>query len=152
MEQSLKSNKAKSPMCRCLKIDDALDWLAILGRDTSVGLAQVKIETARKLIKADYYNPDPKDSNLSKANISTVSRKYLYKYTKHPIHSIYFAAAYLRWLIDSWAPFMDLSKRPEVMGTLYSLSQKPGKRPVISKRGRQIKDEFYPIARKILRP
>lgn len=133
-------------------VDDALDWLAVLGRDTSVGIAQVKIETVRKLIKAGYYNPDPKDGNLSKANISKLSRKYLYKYANHPAHSIYFASAYLRWLIDSWAPFMDLSKRPEVMGTLYSLSQKPSKRPVITRRGRQIKNEFYPIARKVLRP
>lgn len=133
-------------------VDDALDWLAVLGRDTSVGLAQVKIETARKLIKAGYYNPNPKDSNLSKANISTVSRKYLYQYVNQPAHSIYFAAAYLRWLIDSWAPFADLFKRPEAMGTLYSLSQKPGELPPTTNRGRQIQNEFYPIAKKVLRP
>lgn len=133
-------------------IDDALDWLAVLGRDTSVGLAQVKIETARKLIKAGYYNPNSKDKNLSKENISTVSRRYLYKYTNQPLHSIYFAAAYLRWLIDSWAPFMDLTKKPEVIGSLYSLSRKPSKLPPITNRGRQIKNEFYPIAEKVLRP
>lgn len=133
-------------------IDDALDWLAVFGRDSSVGIAQVKIETVRKLIKANYYNPNPKDDNLSKANISKVSRKYLYKYAYQPAHSIYFAAAYLRWLIDSWAPFVDLSRKPEALGTLYSLGQKPSELPPITNRGRQIKNEFYPIAMKVLRP
>ena len=37
----------------------------IIGKNTSVGVAQVKIETANDLIKKDIYNPSPSDKKAS---------------------------------------------------------------------------------------
>ncbi|MEK7376345.1 MAG: DUF3892 domain-containing protein [Candidatus Margulisiibacteriota bacterium] len=136
-----------------MDIVDRFDWLAVLGFDRSVGIAQIKIETARELIKKGYYNPNPYDKNLSQANISKTSRKNLYRYVENPKHSIYFAAAIILRIIDEWAPFVDLSNRPEIIGTLYSLGKKkkPHSHPESVPRGEQIKNEFYKIAKKALK-
>ncbi len=135
--------------------EEALDKLgaAFVGINTSTGIAQVTIETARELIQKEYYNPNPNDNKLSKKNIAKTSRTHLYTYAERARHSIYFAAARIRQTIDHWAHKTDLSDRPEILGTLYSQglgSPKPN--PGASDRGLQISQEFYPLAKKILKP
>ena len=155
-----------------------------LGANTSVGIAQVKIETARDLIKRDYYNPNPDDQRLSvritsvvysfpttlalsykksvnnapisyrlsPKNILKTSRQELYPYLKKPEHSISFAAARMRALTDEWKKFVDISKRPEIISTLYHLPRTyPHAHPQPNDRGLQIAHEFYKLAEKWLR-
>lgn len=119
--------------------------------NVSVGVAQVKLQTAKGLIKDGYYNPNPKDPKLLQKRIGKVSRSYLYKYVVQPKHSIFFCAAKIRSFIDEWASEIDLSKRPEIIATLYHLPyRKPHYQPGMNDRGMQVIDEFYPLAKAIL--
>ncbi len=119
-----------------------------IGINASVGIAQVKLETARGLIKGGYYNPNPADSKLLPENIARTSRMYLYQYVKEPKHSIFFAAAQMRSLIVEWKTLQDISKQPEIIATLYSLKGKtPHKNPEANERGLQIAGEFYELAK-----
>lgn len=123
-----------------------------IGVNTSVGIAQVKIDTAHDLIEKGYYNPNPADKRLSPPNIQKVSRQELYPYLKNPEHSIFFAAARMRALTDAWKRFLDLGKKPEIITTLYHLSYRPPHgHPQPDDRGLQIANEFYPLAEKWLR-
>jgi hypothetical protein len=120
-----------------------------IGINTSAGIAQVKTDTARGLIKSGYYNPDP--DKLSPKNIDKISRRQLYQYVEQPKHSICFAAARIKSLIDAWKKFVDLNKRPEIIATLYSLDHKtPHSSPQPNSRGQQITNEFYKLAQKWL--
>ena len=122
-----------------------------IGVNTSVGIAQVKIDTARGLIKDGYYNPNPDDGKLSPANIGKVSRSHLYQYVKESRHSIFFAAARMRALIDEWKKFVDLSRKPEIITTLYHLPHIiPHANPQSNDRGLQIAREFYQLAKEWL--
>ena len=125
----------------------------VIGTDASAGTAQIKMETARGLIVDGYYNPNPNDPELSFKNVKKTSRKKLYEYIKQPKHSIFFAAAHMRALIDRWEKFVDLNKRPEIIATLYSIGRgrTPHGSPQPSKRGSQIAGEFYRLAREWLR-
>lgn len=123
-----------------------------VGVNTSVGIAQVKIDTAHGLIKNGYYNPNPADKRLSPKNINTISRQELYPYVNKPEHSVSFAAARMRALTDEWKKFVDLSKRPEIIATLYHLPRKyPHAHPKPDDRGLQIAEEFYKLAKEWLR-
>lgn len=134
-------------------IDDIGDWLVLLEFKTSIGIAQVQVETARNIIKRGYYNPNLNDNKLSKKNIGKVARRHLYQYLNNPEHSIYFASAYIRELIDDWSPTMDISNEHEIIGSIYATGQIPtekDKTPDVSDRGKQIRSEFYFIAKEIL--
>ena len=125
----------------------------IIGRNTSVGVAQVTLETANHLIKAGVYHPHSKDTRLPiRSAINNTDRKILYEYVVQPKYGIRFAAANLRFIIDVWMPYVDLSKRPEILGTLYSKgSGTPNAHPESSERGKQIAGEFYKLAKLWLR-
>src|SRR3989344_802599 len=120
--------------------------LKILGRNVSVGVAQVKIETANGLIKKGLYNPNPTDKNLPfKGALSNKNREYLYQYVIEPKYNIRFAAARIRGLINEWSKGIDISNMPEILGTLYHRSYvKPHAHPTPNPRGSQIAEEFYP--------
>ncbi len=126
---------------------------AIVGRNTSVGIAQIKIDTARDVIRKGYYNPDPSDSKLKSDKISKTSNAYLCKYLQNPTHNINLAAGRIQQIIDHWSGTADLHKRPEIIATLYSKGLgNPNKNPVSSNRGKQIVSEFYLLSKKILKP
>lgn len=132
-------------------IENITDPLKVyfLGINASMGIAQVKIETARSLIKSDYYNPDP--DKLSPNNIDKISRQQLCPYVEQLKNNIYFTAAKIRSLIDEWKKSVDLNKRPEIIATLYRLNHKiPHSDPQPDSRGQQIAGEFYKLARKWL--
>lgn len=120
-----------------------------IGKNTSAGIAQVKIETARGLIKHGYYTPDP--AKFPPANIHTISRRKLYQEVKKSKHSIHFAAARMRESADRWKKFVDLSKRPEILASLYSMRKAPHLHPEPNERGLQIANEFYRLAKAWLR-
>lgn len=124
----------------------------IVGLNVSVGIAQVKIDTANQLIKEGLYNPNPNDKKLPFSGIlSNLKREYLYKYLIQPKYNIRFAAAFVRSLINNWAKEIDLSRRPEITITLYHLPyRKPHSKPVADERGNQVAIEFYGQAKKWL--
>lgn len=123
----------------------------VLNWNVSVGVAQVKLQTAKGLIRDGYHNPNPEDPRLLKKRIATVSLRHLYQYVVQPKHSIFLSTARIRSLIDEWNPVIDLSMRPEIIATLYHLPyRKPNDQPDANDRGMQIFDEFYPIAKGIL--
>lgn len=124
--------------------------LNLLGRNVSVGIAQVKLETANNVTKKGLYNPNPKDKKLPfRGVLSNKDREYLYRYVVEPNHNIRFAAAYIRDIINVWAKYIDLTKRPEIIATLYSKGYgDPKSNPITSKRGTQIVEEFYPLVKK----
>lgn len=127
--------------------------LDILGRNVSVGVAQIKLETANNLIKNALYNPNAKDTKLPfRGNLKNADRRYLYRYVAPPEHNVRFAAAYIWRMIDLWSGMADLSRRPEIIGTLYSRGYgKPHPNPQSNSRGDQIAGEFYDLAKKWLR-
>lgn len=120
----------------------------IAGRLVSVGVAQVSIDTANDLIRDGFYNPNPSDKKLPFARtLTNKARQYLYRYVVEPKHNIRFAAANLRFIIDTWMPFVDLSSRPEILGVLYSQGVGiPHAHPKSNERGEQIAHEFYQLA------
>lgn len=124
--------------------------LHLLGRNVSVGIAQVKLETANTVIKRGLYNPNWKDKKLPfSGTLSNKDRQHLYQYVVEPRHNIRFAAAYMRDIINVWAKKIDLSKRPEIVATLYPQgygSSKPD--PESNDRGDQVAEEFYRLAKK----
>lgn len=124
----------------------------IIGANTSAGVAQVKMDTARGLIAAGYYNPNPDDPQLSPDAIYKTPRRHMYAYVQQPEHSISFAAAKMRSLIDEWKGSADLGKMPEIIATLYSRSHvDPHPRPEPNDRGSQIAKEFYQLAQEWLK-
>ena len=134
--------------------EDITDPLAgyFIGINTSAGIAQVKTETARELIQDGYYNPNPDDPKLAPSKIKKTFRMDLYEYIKQPKHSIFFATARMRELIDKWKKFIDLSARPEIIATLYHLPYKnPHGAPEANARGLQITEEFYQLAKEWLK-
>ena len=126
--------------------------LKLLGRNVSVGVAQVKLETANGLIKNELYNPNPDDTEIPfSGNLRKADREHLYEYVIQPKHNICFAAARIRGLIKEWSKYIDISNMPEILGTLYHRSYvAPYAHPGPNDRGTQIADEFYLLANKWL--
>lgn len=124
----------------------------IVGRNVSVGIMQVTLDTANQLIKKGLYNPNPTDKKLPfKGILSNENRAYLYKYLIQPKHNVRFAAAHIRNLINQWRRFIDISQKPEIIATLYSPKYKePHSSPKASDRGLQIATEFYKLSKKWL--
>ncbi len=139
---------------RLMPFEHIIDGIGVylLGRNASVGLAQVKLETANNLIRKGIYNPNSKDVLLPFIALNTGARKHLYQYVKDPRHNIFFVGALLRALTDEWLPYIDLSKRPEILSTLYHRSyRKPHAKPESNERGDQIAKEFYVYAKQWLK-
>jgi len=123
----------------------------IVGRDASVGIAQVKIDTANNLIKQGLYNPNPSDKKIPFKKLDNTGRRYLYDYLIRDKHNIFFAAAHIRSVIEDWRKYIDLTHKQAILATLYSLYKKPHDKPEPSDRGLQIASEFYEFAKKWLK-
>lgn len=123
----------------------------IVGLNVSVGIAQVKIDTAHDLIKKGIYHPNPDDTKLPFKRLTNAGRAYLYIYLIQPKHNIFFAVARIRELIDEWKPYVDLTKHADIIATLYHLKyRKPHERPKANERGKQIAKEFYQLSKRWL--
>jgi hypothetical protein len=140
-------------IARLAPFEEITDLLAgsFIGKNTSGGIAQVKTETARNLILSDYYNPDPNKFS-SKEKIIMATCQQIFSYLKEPKHSIFFAGARMRYFTDEWKKFIDLSQKPEIIATLYSLDKdNPKSNPQPNIRGLQIANEFYNLAKEWLK-
>lgn len=133
--------------------EEILDALGvkIIGGNTSVGIAQVKTDTANSMIAKGLYNPNPGDLTLPFKKLDKAAREHLYIYLVDPKHCIFFAGAYIRSIINYWTSKVDLTKRPDIIGTLYSQGYgKPKSNPETNDRGTQIATEFYSLAKQWL--
>ncbi|MBI5470278.1 hypothetical protein HY968_03090 [Candidatus Kaiserbacteria bacterium] len=128
------------------EITDKLQ-LDIINKNVSVGVAQVKIDTAKDLIFAGYFNPNQNDPMLNKEAIAKTPRSYLYKYLIDPRNSVYFGGATIRAMVDSWKAKVKIDLTPELIGSLYSLGHDPHLSPIANDRGKQIVNEFMPLAK-----
>lgn len=123
----------------------------IIGGNTSIGIAQVKTDTANNIIAQGLYSPNPNDPALPFKKLDKAAREHLYTYLIDPKHCVFFAGAYIRSIINYWAPNIDLTKRSDIIGTLYSQGYgKPKSNPETNERGTQIATEFYSLAKQWL--
>jgi hypothetical protein len=123
----------------------------IVGWNVSVGIAQVKVDTAHDLIKKGAYHPNPDDTKLPFNRLTNAGRAYLYTYLIQPKYNIFFAAGFIRFVIDFWKADIDLAKRPEIIATLYHQGYgKPHPEPEPDERGKQIAKEFYRLSKRWL--
>lgn len=123
----------------------------IIGGNTSIGIAQVKTDTANSIINLGLYNPNPKDSKLPFKRLDRIARVHLYSYLIQPKHNIFFAAAVIRDTLDSWIRVAGDKLTPAEIATLYSKGGKPHSDPTSNARGEQIAGEFYGLAKTILK-
>lgn len=122
----------------------------IVGYDASVGLAQVKIDTAHDLIKKGIYHPNLSDKKLPYKRLTNAGRAHLYTYLILPEHNIFFAAAFIRFVIDLWSEHIDLLRHLDIIATRYHKGygdpeQKEDRKS--DKRGKQISGEFYRLSK-----
>ncbi|MEK7122421.1 MAG: hypothetical protein AAB855_01040, partial [Patescibacteria group bacterium] len=140
-------------IARLLPFEDIIDAMGgdIIGWNVSIGVAQVKIDTAHDLIRKGIYHPNLKDRSLPYARLTNAGRRYLYDYLILPKHNVRFAAAFIRYVFDFWSEYIDLSNRADIIGTLYHQGYgDPKMNPESNDRGRQIATEFYPVAKRWL--
>jgi hypothetical protein len=115
--------------------DDLLDVLGKLGvKDTTVGLAQVKLSTARDMIKKKYYPADP-----------NISQSELYDLLVNDKVSIEFAAAYLNF-ITKYRSKKNVGASTAELATCYS----EGLLVPASRRGKQIAEKLRKFAKGIV--
>lgn len=139
-------------IARLAPFEEITDSLAgnYIGKDTSGGIAQIKTETARGLIRDGYYNPDPNKFS-SEEKIKNASRQQIYSYIEKPTHNIYFAGARLSELNSRWKKFINLRQNPAILTSLYSMEKTPHSSPQPNDRGLQIVNEFYKLANEWLK-
>lgn len=136
-------------IARSSPFEEIIDRIGVenFGANTSIGLAQIKIDTANNIIKKKLYNPNPSDQKLPIKRLNRETRVYLYNYLIQTKHNIFFAGAILTDLISNWKKFIDLKNHFDILATLYSLSRTPHGDPHPNSRGIQIADEFYNLAK-----
>jgi hypothetical protein len=137
-------------IARLLPFESIFETLGgdIIGANVSVGVAQVKIDTAHDLIRKGAYHPNLKDRRLPYVRLINGGRRHLYDYLIQPKHNVRFAAAFIRFVIDFWSQHIDLSNRTDIVATLYNQGYgEPKKNPKANERGKQIANEFYPLAK-----
>lgn len=140
-------------VARLNPFEDIIDVVGVagLGRNMSIGIAQVKTDTANDLIRRGVYNPNPNDPVLLFKRMDAAARVHLYAYLVQPLHSISFAAALLGVFVNEWRAFSDLTLHSSILTTLYHLSyKKPHANPQSDERGEQIAGEFYQLAKQWL--
>jgi len=103
-------------------------------RDTTIGLAQIKMSTARDMIKRKYIPLDPK-----------ISQTNLYRLLTEDEFSIQFAASYLDF-IAKYRIKKNLGMTATELASCYS----GGPLAAPSSRGKQISDKLRKLAKEIL--
>lgn len=119
-------------------IDDLTDWVGATGiLDTSIGIGQVKVSTAKQLEEAGYISkthvdnsvnfviPTPLTTSVEELNqrAETAARA---KRLDNDYENIMYVAAYLSQFIDQWKEeFPEISVRPDILGTLFNLGYRP---------------------------
>ena len=138
---------------RLAPFEDIMDkvLLDVFNWNSSIGIGQVTLDTARDLVKNGYFNPAPDNPKLSPSSVGSISKKDLYPFIAESKNNILFAAARIRNLKDAWKSAVNIDLSSEIIATLYSLGYvKPHVGSKANARGVQIVNEFMPFAREIL--
>lgn len=98
-------------------IDYLADYIVgLVGVNTSIGVAQIRIDTAAALEK-HYSDLNPLDA-ASAAGTRAVRIERL----KDPLTNIRYAAAKIRFALDQWEKEgFSINNKPEIVGTLYNI-------------------------------
>ena len=100
-------------------VDTLTDYIGgLLHVNTSIGIGQVRVETARSLENIfPVLNPlDKKNDPWADSNTVRVER------LKDPWTNIRYVAAKIKFDLDRWnSAGIDISNRPEIIGTLYNI-------------------------------
>lgn len=136
-------------IARMSPFEEIIDRIGVenFGVNTSVGSAQIKIDTANNIIKKKLYDPNPSDQKLPIKRLNRETRTYLYNYLIQPKHNIFFEGAILTDLISNWKEFIDLKNHFDILASLYSMYKIPHANPQPNVRGNQIAGEFYDLAK-----
>lgn len=126
---------------------DYFDGIAIFGVNTSVGVGQVKIKTAKMLEKKGYVKIKTKKKNHKKyiKNVHIVyagkSYKDVYFRLLNDEVNIIYVTAYLKYLQDSWKKkYPKIKNDLAILGTLYNKGKgTPKKNPKPNKFGKYVK-------------
>ena len=123
-------------------IDTYTDWLGGTGLvDTSVGIAQVKMSTAKSVEEAGLM-----ESIDAEVYGFVVISHHKLRYVRLCDNktNIRYAAAYLKQLTDAWKPFYKtIAKSPAILGTLYNIGVgTPHSNPRSNKFGDRVAEEY----------
>ena len=99
--------------------DELFDF-ALWRFNTSIGLGQVRVETAQMLEDSGYIEKTEGDFSLFYWNPR--KQKIASKLLRES-ENIRYVAAYLRYWIDKWEHTYDISGKPEILATLYNLGE-----------------------------
>jgi hypothetical protein len=125
------------------ELDDTLDFLAWFGLNTSVGVAQIKLKTAKEVIVAGYI----------KGVTPTISNPALYELLTDEGTCIAVCAGRIKQILVYWKQKgypISHQNQAGIVGQLYSQGLgSPKANPKILARGRQI-TQFYSLAKAIL--
>lgn len=106
-------------------MDEFTDWLGFYGINTSVGIGQDRIKTAKMLDKKGYVKIVKRGRNHYIFNVYVLrpgnrNRDIYDRLTWDNINIIY-VAAYLKYLQDVWKKeYNKIASSPAILGTLYN--------------------------------
>lgn len=91
-----------------------------VGLDTSLGVSQIKLSTAKLVEDKGYINI--KDGDYEGfTDVNTSDNKRLINRLSDDEINVVYAAAYLRYMLDEWEPLAPQVSSPELLGSLYNL-------------------------------
>lgn len=129
------------------KVDGILAFYGVA--DTSIGLGQVKLSTAKMLENKGYVSKTTRKNGGWK-----VGNKIIYgtekmartKRLEKNSENVKYVAAYLKYWINVWKPtYPNIYKDPAILGTLYNLgdrAKKPNKSPKPNDFGKFVKKKY----------
>lgn len=131
-------------------IDQADGFVACYGiADTSVGLGQVLVSTAKMLEDKGYISKTTRSYASWKIRNETYYGTMQMARTRRlqiPRENTKYVAAYLRYWINIWKPtYSKIAKRPDILGTLYNSgvnARKPNKNPEPTPFGIFVKNNY----------
>ena len=106
-------------------LDDLTDWLGYYGINTSVGIGQVRIGTAKMLEKKGYVKITKRGKDHYIFNIYVLhpgkKNKDVYNRLMWSSINIVYVAAYLKYMQDVWRKnYEKIASSPDILGTLYN--------------------------------
>jgi hypothetical protein len=107
-------------------LDTLTDWLGFYGLDSSVGLGQVKMSTAKFIEDQGYINKADETEGAWHVplvgDVHGSTRMAREKRLENDKINTYYVAAYLKYFQDKWMDaFPEITQRPDILGTLYNL-------------------------------
>jgi hypothetical protein len=139
-------------------VDTLTDWVGFYGViDTSIGIGQVKVSTAKMLEDEGYVSKTKStDGGWDVPLVGFVHGTRTMSIAKRLENNkcnITYVAAYLKYWVDEWKlAYPKIGKSPAILGTLYNLgdnARKPHKKPQPNEFGKYVKKKYKYVKKKI---